>query len=104
MSLPGPVYVGTGITTTATFTVPGAPGTPGVLTDPTVVTLSFRVAGGTPTVWTYGGAGSIVKVSTGVYSAELLANALGEWDVKWEGTSACAAVNVASFSAVEPPF
>ena len=93
-------YSGTAITTTATFTNPGSP-TP---VDPSTVTLKFRVANGSVTTWVYQGAGSISKVSTGIYSAELdTTTAPGDWTVEWLGTGACAAVNVTEFSVAPAP-
>ena len=89
------VYAGTSVTTTATFTNPDQPATP---VDPTTVTLKFRVSGGAVTTWTFGGSGSIVKVATGIYSAELDTTSMpGDWELEWIGTGTCAAVNVASF-------
>jgi hypothetical protein len=108
--LPTPLYEGNAVTCVETFVVPpvpynGQPPSSWTATDPTVVTLTFVVGGGSPTVWTYGGTGSIVKVSTGVYSAELdTSDAPGTWQVKWVGTDACAAVDIGSFPVVAVPF
>lgn len=101
MSLPSPLYDGTAVTTTCTFTVPGESDP----VDPTVVTLSFRVSSGSVTTWTYLGSGSIVRVSEGVYSAELDTTELpGSWALKWQGTDACAAVGVTTFPVTPTPF
>ena len=57
------------------------------------------------TTWTYGGSGSITKVSTGVYSAELdTTNKPGTWTAEWVGTGTCAAVNAAQFVVTPNPF
>lgn len=106
--LPNPTYAGTAITTECTFSVPVPGETPDQWppVDPSVVTLGFIAGlGASPTVWTYGGAGSITKVSTGVYSAELpTAGTEGAWKLKWVGTGACAAVSVAGFNVTPVPF
>ena len=102
MTLSGPIYAGTAVTTTVTFTTPPE----GILTDPTAVTLKFRWGNNAATVWTYGGTGSIVRVSEGVYSAELDTSGtvgVANWMVEWIGTGACAAVEVATFPVQPPP-
>ena len=89
------------MTSTATFTNPGISDP----VDPAVITLEHSVSNGQVTTWTYGGTGSIVRVSTGVYSAELDTTELpGSWAVKWAGTGACAAVCLATFPVVPTPF
>lgn len=105
--LPSPLYAGTGVTTQVTFAnpVPGQPQSSWPAVDPTEVTLTW--VGGTgadPVVWTYLGTGSIVRVSTGVYSAELPTDdAPGRWLIQWQGTGACAVVSTAGFPVTPPP-
>ena len=100
MSL-GPVYAGTVVTTTATFTVPPS----GELTDPSSVVLKFKV-GGTITTWTYLGVGTIARVSAGTYRAELdtTNSSARSWSVEWIGTGSCAAVAVVQFQVNPVPF
>ena len=95
------VYAGTAVQTTVTFTNPT-----GVATTPSTVTLEFRYQGGTKTTYTYGSTGNITKVSTGVYKATLTTDTSKApmWTVKWTGTGACAAVEVATFTVQSPPF
>jgi hypothetical protein len=94
-----PVYAGTAVTTTATFTTPPG-GTPA---DPTTVTLKFKSNAG-ETEWVYGVDEEIVRSSTGVYYAELdTSNTSGDWTVQWVGTGACAAISVAIQPVVTPP-
>lgn len=84
------IWAGSDQDTIATWTVAGEP------TDPTTVTLKFQTGPGASTVWTFGGAGSIVRVSPGVYSARIPVSA-GDGIVEWIGTGAAAAVNVEFF-------
>ena len=102
--LPTPLYEGNAVTCVENFAVPpvpytGQPVSEWAPTDPTVVTLTFIAGtGAEPTTWTYLGTGSIVKVSTGVYSAELdTTSAPGDWQVRWKGTGACASIDVGGF-------
>lgn len=67
--------------------------------DPTVVKLSFRNPAGTVTTWTYGG-GEITKVSTGVYTANIDANAAGRWYYRWWSTGTGQAAEEQSFQVV----
>jgi len=108
--LPTPLYEGTAVTLVETFAVPpvpytGQPQSEWTPTDPTVVTLTFIAGeGAAPETWTYLGTGSINKVATGVYSAELPTTAVGTWQVKWVGTGSCAAVDVGGFPVTATPF
>lgn len=107
-NLPNPLYAGNAITTGVTFTNPVAGEDPSAWppVDPTAVTLTYVAGdGATPVIWTYGGTGSITKVSTGIYTAELdTTGTTGAWRVKWVGTGACAAVWVNGFSVTPQPF
>jgi hypothetical protein len=81
------VSAGTLVTVTATFN--SEVGDP---TDPSTITLRFAETspGYVPTVWVYGGAGSITRTSTGIYVAELDTTSLpGTWEGAWIGTGAC---------------
>lgn len=96
----GPVYAGTTRTSTATFTNPGS-STP---VDPSTISLKYKAGSHPPVTWDYGGSGSIVQVSTGVYSVELDTTALaGFWTIEWIGTGACAVVGIAQFQVITPP-
>lgn len=78
---------------------------PPVLTDPTTVKMSWSVAGGGPTEWTYGGTGSIVKDSTGKYHADLdTTNQPGVWLWAVEGTGTLQAAGTSSFNVTSIPF
>jgi hypothetical protein len=108
IELPTPLYVGNAATTGVTFSnpVPGTPRDQWPPVDPSTVTLTYVPGRGEdPVVWTYGGAGSIIKVSPGIYLAELDTTDLpGTWRIKWVGTGACAAVWVAGFPVTPQPF
>ena len=108
ITLPTPLYEGTGVTASVEFYNPvvGLPQAQWPLVDPTTVTLTFIAGtGASPVTWTYLGVGSIVKVSTGIYSAELLTSgAPGSWSVKWVGAGACTAVTIQGFPVVATPF
>lgn len=94
MALPSPLFAGSAVTTTVTFTVP--PST--IPVDPSTITLKYRPGSGATVTWVYQGAGSITKSSTGVYAAELDTTALaGGWVIEWIGTGLCAAVAVSTF-------
>lgn len=71
-------------TTTATFTQGGA------VVDPTAASISLIVTDpqNNQTTYTYGGAGTIQKVSTGVY-AQTVASAIdGLWQAEWKAVAA----------------
>lgn len=87
MTLPNPLYEGTTVTTTVTFTDPTRKPV-----DPTTVTLSYQVEGGdTVTV-------DNTRVSVGIYEAELNTTSLpGWWTVKWVGTGTLMAVGISRF-------
>lgn len=103
--LPQPVYAGTAITAQVEFYdgLPPQLGGSGVLTDPSTIVLKFLNAG-TETVWTYGGTGSIVRSSTGVYSAPINTSGMnGPLTIEWIGEGNVAVVNVQSVNIVTPP-
>ena len=100
-------YVGNAVTSYVTFTNPVAGQDPSDWppVDPSTVTLVFVPGTGQAEItWTYGGTGSIVKVSTGVYSAELTTTGPGAWRAKWVGTGACAAIGIDGWNVLSLPF
>jgi hypothetical protein len=100
-SLPDPPYVGTAVLCTGTFTNAGS-NTPA---DPSTIQFKWVVAGSgqPPTTWTYGTTGSIVRVSTGVYSATVTLNLAGGWTMEWIGRGNVAAVNAVTFAVTADP-
>jgi hypothetical protein len=69
-----------------------------VATDPTAVTFKVRTPARTTTTYTYGAPDAvIVKDATGQYHADVTANAMGEWNFRFEGTGACQAVEESAF-------
>ena len=72
-----------------------------VITDPTGVIVRYRDPTGVIVVKTYGTDVEVVKVSTGIYYLDVVANVSGEWTYRWEGSGACVAVTEDSFY-VEP--
>jgi len=103
-----PVLAGTAVTTGVTFANPVMGEVPSSWppADPSTVTMTFIAGtGAEAVVWTYGGFGNIVRVSTGIYTAELdTTDTEGQWQVKWIGTGACAAVWVGGFRVTAQPF
>lgn len=95
------VWAGTAVLSTATFT-----DATGTATDPTTVTLEWRIGGGEVTTWTYDSTDNITRTGTGVYSATITTTGASSTTVvlKWRGEGACAAVEVASFQVQNPPF
>ena len=90
---------GTLVTVTATFEA--ISGTP---TDPSAISLKYRVVGEAITTWTYLGAGSITRTGTGVYVAELDTTSLaGAWIGEWIGTGACQVTQPFTFMVVPLP-
>lgn len=57
----------------------------GVATDPAVVKLTYQNPAGTETTVTYPDA-AITKSGTGVYYADIDANAVGAWSYRWWST------------------
>jgi hypothetical protein len=94
------VFSGTAVTTTCTFAIPPA----GTITDPDSVVLKYRAGNAAVVTWTYLGAGSIVRLEEGVYSAELDTTALaGTWTIEWIGTGGCSAVAAVTLQVTTPP-
>jgi hypothetical protein len=63
----------------------------GVATDPTSVTC--KIMDPTRSVSTP----TVSKSATGVYYVDVIANKRGEWNVRFEGTGACTAVEEIAF-------
>lgn len=89
------------VTSTATYA--NDAGTP---TDPTVVTLKYKTGSGATTTVTYPSA-PVVKVSTGVYSAEFDTSGWTGpdnqlWATQWSGTGTVQAI-AADYWQVTPP-
>lgn len=83
-------------------TTPGFTNSAGVLTDPTTVTLRWRVAGGAETTYTWTAVvpgTDIVRDSVGVFHADITVTSPGLHYFRWEGTGAVAAAEEGTFSA-----
>jgi hypothetical protein len=99
MSYGGSYMAGQGVRVSVAFTDSN-----GNAVDPTTVTLKFAAPDGTSgpnnaaSPWTYGGAGSIVKDSTGNYHAVLdTTGKPGEWTYEWIGSGSVLAPAAANF-------
>lgn len=82
-------------------TAPGFKDLLGVLTDPTTVTLKWRVAGGVTTTWTWtsGTPGpNIVRDSVGLFRADIPVVSAGLHYFRWIGTGAVTAAEESTFS------
>ena len=104
MAITDIVYVGTDGTTTIQFADAS-----GTAVDPSTVTVSFQLyPGGSWTVWTYLGTGSITKLGTGNYSAVIPTAAASVSSQPnlvcvWRGTGALNAVGMGSVKMQNPP-
>lgn len=76
---------------TVTFTVND------VATDPTTVIFKVRDPGGDVTTYTYGTDAQVVRTGTGVFYCDVIANEIGEWNFRFEGSGACTAVEEQAF-------
>jgi hypothetical protein len=97
LNLPNPLYTGTAVTMTVTFTNPGSPDP----VDPTTVSFDYKMGG----VWTslsYADS-QITRVSEGVYTAEIPVTAPAQTTVVAIGTGACMVTEVGYFVALNPP-
>lgn len=83
MSTTSEYEVGTEVRLTVTFR-----NFEGVVTDPTAVALQIKEPDGVLTAYAYPPAGTITKVSAGVYAAQVLLDKSGPWLYRWEGTGA----------------
>jgi hypothetical protein len=79
-------------------TTPGFATAAGVLTDPTIVRLKWRVAGGVETTWAYGTDAQVVKDSVGLYHADIPVVAAGLHYFRWEGTGTVTAAEESTFN------
>jgi hypothetical protein len=68
----------------------------GTVADPTTVTLTVKPPQSVAVVYTYGVGGTIVKVSTGVYRADITLTEARRWRYKWKGTGDLAAAELGS--------
>lgn len=75
-----------------TFTVTNMDVDPEALADPDVVTLLVIPPTGDEVTYTYGVGNTIVKLSTGVYTAKIALTEKGRWFVRWNGTGTVTAV------------
>lgn len=78
----------------------------GAAIDPATINLKYRPAATTTvTTWTYGGAGSIVKSSTGIYYGVLdTTGGAGTWIYEWYCPSGTGqSINVSQFYTTAPP-
>jgi len=80
-------------------TTPGFTNAAGALTDPTVVRLKWRAAGGATTTWIYGTDSQIVRDSVGMFHADIPVVAAGLHYFRWEGTGAVIAAEESTFIA-----
>jgi hypothetical protein len=67
-------------------TTPGFKNLAGTLTDPTGVSLLWRVAGGATTTWVYPTDAEIVRDSVGVFHADIPVTLPGLHYFRWVGT------------------
>jgi hypothetical protein len=56
---------------------------PASLFDPASLSIRVRTPRGTKYTLTYGVDSAVVRVSTGIYTAEIHCNVAGRWDYKW---------------------
>lgn len=91
-------YVGNNITATGRFTTVSS----GALTDPTTVTATVQIPGGTKTTYTYGVDSEMAKSSTGIYTCTFTPSSAGKWIVKFTGAGAVVAVNQEDFTVLTP--
>lgn len=87
-------YVGNSITATGRFTLVSS----GALTDPTTITATVQIPGGTKTTYTYGVDSEMGKTSTGIYTCTFTPSSAGKWIVKFTGAGAVVAVNQEDFT------
>lgn len=65
----------------------------GTATDPSTVTVKYRVGAGVVTTYVYGTDAEVEKDSTGNYHVDILANISGVYHVRWEGTGTVTAAD-----------
>jgi hypothetical protein len=69
------------------------------LTDPTTVTCKVMDPSKTVTTYVYGTDEELVKSSTGIYYVDITTDESDEWNVRFEGTGTCVAVDELTFGA-----
>jgi len=67
------------------------------LTDPTTITLVITDPSGNADTYTYGAA-QITKESTGIFYKDIVVDEAGEWQTRFVGTGAAAAVVQSRFA------
>lgn len=67
------------------------------LTDPTSVICKVMDPSRNVSTYVYGTDAEVVKDSTGIYHVDIVANEKKEWNVRFEGTGACVAVEELTF-------
>lgn len=91
---------GTRIRSTATFT-----NAAGTNTDPTTVTVKYRVGNGTVTTKVYVTDPEVVRSAAGIFYIDLdVGTARGMWHVRWEGTGAVVTAVESSFGVAGSEF
>ena len=68
-----------------------------VLTDPTVVTCKVKDPSGNVVPYVYGTDAELVKDSTGIYHVDVVTDEKKQWNVRFEGTGTCTAVEESAF-------
>lgn len=92
------IETGTAASVTVSFAVTGIP------TDPTTVTIKYKVGTGTPTVLVYGTGTEITRSRVGVYKCSVsTVGKPGTWVVEAIGTGTCAAVGSKTFTVKARP-
>ncbi len=65
----------------------------GAATDPTAITVKWRIEGGSITTWVSGTDVELVNDSTGEYHADVPADSAGVYYVYWAGTGTVTAAD-----------
>lgn len=72
----------------------------GVLTDPTTVTVKWRIGSGAVTTLTYAG-GGVIKDGTGLYHVDLTVSTAGTYKVRVESTGTVVSADQDTFEVSE---
>jgi hypothetical protein len=86
-------HVGTEVRVTGTFK-----DADGAVANPTTISLVVRDPSGNEATYTYGGAGTITKGSTGIYHQGITTDEEGVWVYQWTGTGAVVTVDEGWFN------
>jgi hypothetical protein len=68
-----------------------------ILTDPTAVTCKVMNPSKQIDTYVFGTNGELVKDSTGIYHLDVVVDEKKQWNVRFEGTGVCTAVEEISF-------